>query len=481
MSQTIMLGDCLARMRELPAGHYHCVVTSPPYLGLRAYAGTEDDAAGIGNEVRDDCWAWAARLAGFEAEDCGTCFVCRLVAVMREVRRVLRDDGVCFVNLGDKFGHGNTKVYPWGDSWGERAPRGAGEEVGRREIACKTKDAMLLPHRVALALQADGWYVRGDIVWAKGASFCPTWHGSVMPESCRDRCTRAHESVFMLTKRARYHADMEAVKEAWADERCGNPGTYLGKHQSSKECHLRNDGDFSVRGFNADGHAPGRNLRDVWAVKVKGFGAALCRQCRTYYRASKLRKLPKADHNGRQVRVCECGAVGDWLSHYATYPVALAEACLRIGTSERGCCPECGAPWRRVVELDRPASREDRRTANAEASGRTDGFTPAPRGDQIAGHRTLGFEPGCACATPQATVPCRCLDPFAGAGTTLVAAANLGLDAVGIELSPDYAELAEKRLLDREAANEERANAERSGMEQLEKTGQRSLFRLENA
>ena len=187
-SHQMLVGDCIDMMRTLPDKSVQCCVTSPPYFGLRDY--------GVDGQIG---------LEQTPAE-----FIARLVEVFREVRRVLRDDGTAWVNMGDSYA----------GSWGAhgRDDMGVGvSTISQRQIMAsqrkakattyaeyKPKDLMGMPWRLAFALQDDGWYLRQDIIWHKP---------NPMPESTRDRCTKAHEYIFLLSKSRRYHCDMEAIRE----------------------------------------------------------------------------------------------------------------------------------------------------------------------------------------------------------------------------------------------------------------------------
>lgn len=184
MTVTILQGDCREVLRTLPDNSVHCVVTSPPYWGLRDYG----VAGQIGLEQSVQQW------------------VGELVAVFREVRRVLRSDGTLWLNLGDSYATGTTS---------DRSPTATGKHgyweypavnkrIDGREIGLKPKDLIGQPWRVAFALQADGWWLRQEIIWAKV---------NPMPESVRDRCTKAHEQIFLLAKSGRYYFDADAIKE----------------------------------------------------------------------------------------------------------------------------------------------------------------------------------------------------------------------------------------------------------------------------
>jgi len=186
----ILVGDCIDMMRTLPDKSVHTCVTSPPYFGLRDY--------GVDGQI------------GLE-ETPGE-FIARLVEVFREVRRVLRDDGTVWVNMGDSYAS-NAGGY---DETGSRGTTSC-PSIGKGTMAAvvknrrrtpatglKPKDLMGMPWRLAFALQDDGWYLRQDIIWHKP---------NPMPESTRDRCTKAHEYIFLLSKSRRYHCDMEAIRE----------------------------------------------------------------------------------------------------------------------------------------------------------------------------------------------------------------------------------------------------------------------------
>jgi DNA modification methylase len=298
MSVRILLGDVREKLAELPDESVHCVVTSPPYFGLRDY--------GVAGQIG---------LEPTPAE-----FVAVMVEVFREVRRVLRKDGTLWLNLGDSYANDSK----WGGSTsGKHVTALQGNSgIGRRRhnTGLKSKDLIGIPWRVAFALQADGWYLRQDIIWSKP---------NPMPESVTDRCTKAHEYLFLLSKSARYHYDAEAIAEA--SIRAGDmPGGD----------NLRGVGEFGV-----SPHAPfngtvpdTRNRRSVWTVATQPFKEA----------------------------------------HFATFPPDLIEPCIKAG------CPKGG-----VV-----------------------------------------------------------LDPFGGAGTTGLVADRLQRDAILIELNPEYAAIARRRIYD---------------------------------
>jgi site-specific DNA-methyltransferase (adenine-specific) len=238
MSVTIQTGDCLAVMRGMADGSVNCCVTSPPYFGLRDY-GHEGQ---IGLEPTPDA------------------YVARLVEVFREARRVMREDGTLWLNLGDSYnaagrnGHGTRVGYKQGTN---RASA-TGADACRPSVGTlKEKDLIGIPWRVAFALQADGWYLRQDIIWHKP---------NPMPESVTDRCTKAHEYVFLLAKRERYYYDHEAVKEAGSEPPQVRPASRMGVKAL--------DGLKSASP-NMDRILDGtRNKRSVWTVATRPYAEA---------------------------------------------------------------------------------------------------------------------------------------------------------------------------------------------------------------
>jgi site-specific DNA-methyltransferase (adenine-specific) len=267
-SVQISVGDCIESMRDMPDCSVQCCVTSPPYWGLRDY----------GHEGQ----------IGLEAtpED----YVERIVAVFREVRRVLKDDGTLWLNLGDSY------------------------SVGKQLVG--------IPWRVAFALQADGWWLRQDLIWHKP---------NPMPESVRDRCTKAHEYLFLLTKSERYHFDVKAIAEPGVTGKWEAMPPIGGVKHAGHEFH--GGRVYTGKRPASDGM---RRRRSVWKVPVKPYKG----------------------------------------SHFAVMPPKLIEPCIKAGSRE---------------------------------------------GDTV-------------------------LDPFAGSGTTLAVAMELGRNAVGCELNPDYANLAKERI-----------------------------------
>jgi hypothetical protein len=232
-----------------------------------------------------------------------------------------------------------------------------------------------------------------------------------MPESTTDRCTSAHEYLFHLTKSGRYYFDHHAIKEPFADERNGNPGRYSKTPARSKGAtREQQDGGFlnNGGGWNADGSAGGRHKRSVWTIATSPF--------------------PEA--------------------HFATFPPALVEPCILAGTSERGVCSHCGAPWRRLVRK-RTENRSNAAKAGTVIDGKGHPSSQVRDGHDIRNGPTsisvtIGWRASCDCPGTDA-VPAIVLDPFLGSGTTALVARRLGRDCIGLELSPAYAAMARRR------------------------------------
>ena len=243
----IILGDCTAGLKTLGDQSVNTCVTSPPYFGLRDYKG---GAAEIGCEASPEE------------------FVRKMVEVFREVRRVLRDDGKLWLNLGDSYASNGCYINSWlqkdhnkgkkhlhtnnHDRYEDRKAFRGGE------YGIKAKDLMGVPWRVAFALQADGWYLRQDIVWHKP---------NPMPESVEDRCTKAHEYIFLLSKKPHYYYDHEAIKE---------PARNWGTRDRSEMRDGTTDPKLKHHGLKGKDWEdnPMKNKRSVWTVNAKGYKGA---------------------------------------------------------------------------------------------------------------------------------------------------------------------------------------------------------------
>jgi DNA modification methylase len=272
---TIYEGDCIQTMKQWPDACVQTCITSPPYYGLRDYG--HDGQIGL--------------------EETPEAFVQKLVEVFREVRRVLKDDGTLWLNLGDSYAgsgkgsnsdgtaHASSLLGKQGTHKGTTEGTKPIQKAG--EIGLKPKDLIGIPWRVAFALQADGWYLRQDIIWHKP---------NPMPESVTDRCTKAHEYIFLLSKSSKYYFDNEAIKEDCVNENM--PGSNM---RDTRETYgEQNGGNSGLRDLKKkykDGDWPTtRNKRSVWTVTTKPYSGA----------------------------------------HFATFPPDLIEPCILAG------CPEGG-------------------------------------------------------------------------------------------------------------------------------------------
>jgi DNA modification methylase len=347
MTIRILNCDVMDGLRQLPDESVHCVVTSPPYYGLRDYqTGTWDGGdpgcdhtavrRGHGENEKQASSAGTSRdkIVGGDCRLCGAkridhqigleptpdVFVSRLVDVFRDVRRVLRSDGTLWLNMGDSYASTTSATGARGGSYAAERSQWEGVPT-RREIppGLKTKDLVGVPWMLAFALRADGWWLRSDIIWAKP---------NPMPESVTDRPTKAHEYIFLLTKSERYFYDSDAIREdavktGSVAHLAGGKGIRAGTRAGLVGC------------YDADA---GRNKRSVWTIATAPFAEA----------------------------------------HFATFPPEIPEICIKAG------CPVGG------------------------------------------------------------TV----LDPFSGAGTTCLVADRLQRNGIGIELNPEYAAMAERRIQD---------------------------------
>ena len=474
--------DVLEGLRMLPAECVQCCVTSPPYWGLRDYSvshsvwggdpacvhdwqhangttrrgprsdgtetpGSSDSAVGRGPRAGTPksafckCGAWRGC---YGMEPTPALFVSNTVAIFREVWRVLREDGTLWLNLGDSWNAYNGGSGPggWNDARDSERPQ-LETGYGLRDKSLKPKDLCGIPWRVALALQADGWFLRQDIIWAKPNG---------MPESVRDRCTKSHEYIFLLTKCERYFYDRMAIVEPLAvasvarlgqdvegqegSERANGGGKTNGKMKAVKfgGNKLTESGQTRLASGNEWDPLSGANKRSVWTIPVGGFREA----------------------------------------HFATFPLSLPETCLKAGTSAIGCCSKCGAPWERLTESVRVPTRpgdgskvhgansranKSRDPAHAsEYNGKKSVVNAVHHASEVGNRdpqrhttatKTAGWQPTCHCAAanPESRpLPCLCLDPFSGAGTTGLVAKALGLRYIGLELNPGYAEMSRRRI-----------------------------------
>lgn len=386
------------------------IASSPPYWMLRDYGVPGQ----LGQEPLHDCLAWAKG-----GRPCAGCFVCAIRMIAAEAGRVLRNDGTLWLNLGDSY------VSTGGGMQGETGQRQgrANTTHQRRGIApagLPAKNLVGVPWRVALALQADGWILRSEIVWRKT---------NAMPASVTDRPTSSHEHIFLLARAEHYFYDADAVRTPYKD-------TTLGRlSRSSPLIGGTKSGEYGNRTYSGSPWSGesggGANLRDVWDIPTQSYPG----------------------------------------NHFAAWPEALVEIMVRAGTSERGVCTSCAAPFVRVVKRGKAQASKSNpnevlpysaESGHLNGTGATTLHKQRPR-------RTLGWRPSCGCYDAPAwphktgvkldqlddeqaeaagpllaiyaalpTNPAVVLDPFAGSGTTGLVARRLGRRAILCDLNHQY-------------------------------------------
>lgn len=316
----ILTGHAVDSLKTIPDASVHMAVTSPPYYpALRKYDGYDCD------------WSdgWRGALGD---EDSPQQFADHLVEVFNEVRRVLRDDGTFWVNIGDSYA--KTKKY---------------EKHG-----IKKRDLMGTPWLLAQTMRKAGWYLRSDTIWHKP---------DAIPRSCTDRCGEDHEYMFMFAKSEKNYFDRFAIRV-----------------EEGGKSHYQ---------------------RTVWKIAASNY------------------KGP----------------------HVATFPLKLASRCIKATSCEEGVCAVCGTPFQRVLHSERVPTRPAKKNKHDE----TGKANRDPR-RHVSKISHQGWQRTCGCDSDVGTLRAKVLDPFNGAGTTGVAAAMLGRDYIGCELSEDYVEASRQRI-----------------------------------
>lgn len=423
-SDTIVQGDSLEVLRTLPDGLVQLCVTSPPYWGLREYRADGKPLPG----------QWG-REATMDAH------VARLVEWGREVRRVLRPDGVLMLNYGESYAANRTR-----GSYGDQSKHGYSPHGEERLVPpeLKAKDLLGLPWEIARAFRADGWYWRAWWPWVK-------LNG--MPESCRDRPALSIETMLMFTPAPRYFWDQDAIRVGYASatiERAdgsavttGNPDVRPGFRR------MLSYTPVTPRTNKGVARAKGVGVYRPNSKETGGVGSdpahGRIRKTGDWHRESVALAAEQArawaDH--AEDVLAHGGALLDLDglplgqlhatfaypgSHFATFPPNLVRPVIRAATSERGQCPACRAPWVRSIETHRNGT-DWKNGRDGMVSGRSaKGGKPT-----YDNPTTTGWAPSCGCAAGE-PVPQIVLDPFAGTGTTCVVAAEEGRRSLGIDL-----------------------------------------------
>jgi DNA modification methylase len=378
----VLTGDVRDRLDDLPADSVHMCMTSPPYFGLRDYG--HDDQIGLEDELDE--------------------YIAELVDVFREIRRVLRPDGSAWLNLGDSY------AGSWGgqshDTEKNREAEPTPSRNPARNAVLGRKNKMLVPHRVAIALQDDGWVVRNDVTWVKP---------NPMPSSVKDRLNTTTEQIFHLTPEPDYWYDLDAIRGPYSEsmERRKEYQSKHGGHESDGwggGSHHQGGGLLDDSQTHGDTmHPAGKNPGDVFEVTTKPFPDA----------------------------------------HFAVYPPELCEKPIKA-TCPPKVCIECGSPYEREtvesVSFHSGSGRagnepEGKHAERAEANSGEYDIRMGPRKEIE--HK--GWSQSCDCETDE-TQAGIALDPFAGAGTTLLKAKELGRRFAGVELNAEYADMARARI-----------------------------------
>jgi DNA modification methylase len=420
MHHIFYLGNVIDCLRQIEQETVQCVVTSPPYYALRDYKLPSTEWP----EVTYLPMAGVPEITippmtcchGLEPDILS--FVGHEVLIWREVWRTLRKDGTIWINFGDSYAN-DTK---WGGQSGNKNytsfAGGYGGQRLKRNTGLKPKDLCGIPWRVALALQADDWYLRSDIIWTKP---------NPMPSSTKDRPTLSHEYLFLLSKSARYYYDNEAIKEEGTTTRPellefgprpdkGYPGHINDRRRIKTSGKWSNEDPQSsgrriveqVKAVRATGAphdnpwGPKRNKRTVWEIATEAFPGA----------------------------------------HFATFPTKLIEPCILAGTSPK-VCPICRAPWRRLLKPSENYAKYLGKSYHDHSDDIYQGLSQKkvfPR--TFADYETVDWEPTCKCDVNDGTGRCIVLDPFGGSGTTTLVSTWHQRESIYIDLNPEYLQIA---------------------------------------
>jgi len=506
---TIYNKDCRA-MTELPDESVQMVCTSPPYWGLRKYSGEQEliwgdnhcehewkvserylhrgstespkltDGMMTQDKIKDNfCSLCSAWKGAFGLEPTPELYIQHSIEILREVKRVLRKDGVVFWNIGDSYyGGGRGADYKYSNETYETMK--AAKPIWNSDTL-KPKDLCLIPFRLAIAAQEDGWWVRSVIIWSKP---------NPMPESVTDRPTESHEYILMLTKSGttQYWTHRDGIcgtrqrpkpdyrwtnritevevaieppnwKEKIICPDCagtGNVDKEIGWYSQEEKCSICNGKGKTTLWKRINLWSGHDYYWDADAVREPQSQLTLERFAHSNYTTQDKphHKATQRDSykgfkeytpiailpNGRNLRsVWEFPTQPYPEAHFAVFPEKLPELCIKAATPEVGCCSKCGAPWEMVVERQsiptRPAYDSIYGDRDNDIRGRV------ARERRVSQSKTLGWQPTCKCQDAD-KVPSIVLDNFCGAGTTLWVAKKLGRRAAGYDIAEEYCELA---------------------------------------
>jgi len=424
----VLFGNCLETMNAIEDESIDTCITSPPYYGLRDYGTAEWEGGDPNCEhtvSMDTKWNDPKRgknvlrpevaHRGGKSNACLKCdatrideqigledtpekYIENLVEIFRLVKRKLKPTGTLWLNIGDSYAGSNQigrrdKQEGGGLYEGKQKSWSSGiTRSQKRNTGLKPKDLIGIPWMLAFALRADGWYLRQDIIWSKP---------NCMPESVRDRCTKSHEYIFLLTKSKSYFYDHEAIKEPVK----GNWGT-----RDRTEGKYHNEGSGLTPHSGLEKNYTTKNKRSVWTIPPKPYKEA----------------------------------------HFAVFPPDLVEPCIRAGSSQYGCCADCGEPYIRNIEMEKNTTHwkegrvisDDHLSNDFSQSGKK-----VPRKDKIIIKKSIdkGWIKNCECEQNE-IIPSVVLDPFGGSGTTAGVAIKNRRRAILCELNEDYIDLMEDRI-----------------------------------
>ena len=514
-----------ARAIPLPDASVHTVITSPPYYGLRTYTGLlqwrggntdcphtqenphdqREPPTGV-DAVCTSCGAVPTQT-GIGNEPTLWEYIDQIVDVFREVRRVLRDDGICWLNLGDSYANDGK----WGGYTGGRHPQGLHGNTGvgrtKNRTGLKPKNLMMVPARVAIALQEDGWVIRQRVIWNKP---------NTTPEAVLDRPASTNEDIYILTKSSDplfwTHRELQGVRtepppdHRWVDltnntEYDQEPPDYSQEVITCPDC--MGAGELELRaaqltlfeepqsqttpcphcnhqGAQTPGYVRRWRRVNLWkrhdyfydneAVKQPSASGPSDLRKMTEGRSREpgrnkttstepspgatampniRRKRAVGDPSGANLKNVWTIATQPYREfHFATFPTQIPRLCILAATSEHGVCTECGAPWTRSVNKTfvlQPDVSPGRGIKGAPGQKPMGENNNWDGAPRGSNHvETTGWRPTCNCGA--GVRPATVLDPFAGSGTTLAVAQSLGRRSIGLDLSSEYLAMAVKRI-----------------------------------
>ena len=361
-------GNCIDKIKELDDNSIDCVVSSPPYFGLRDYG--VDGQFGLEKTYQD--------------------YLTNTVKVFETFKPKLKDTATIWWNVGDSYSSGKRTSTT---NQSLRGNKDYGVTRTPVQQGIKEKDLLMIPNRVAIALQDAGWYIRSEIIWHKP---------NPMPESVRDRPTSCHEKIWLITKSKKYYYDADAIREPVAK---GTITRLSEKNLKNQKGSNRGNGGMRSNGnMKPVGNMETKNKRNVWTVTTKP-----CKE-----------------------------------AHFATFPKDLIEPCIKAGCPEK-VCVKCGTPYVRNLKIIFTPERKTRDNMVNVIPGRDKPTRMNSKNMESLIKKDLGFKKDCNCKTDEFKSGV-VLDPFGGSGTTGIVASLNNRNAILIELNKEYISIANKRI-----------------------------------